>query len=83
MAQLLFFGKLADFAGGRQRDFPLTDAARSVGELIQALSSENPALGAALAELKVRFLVNEEMVGKDAAVNDSDEIAFLPPVSGG
>ena len=31
----------------------------------------------------VRAAINQEMVGPDVAVNDRDEIAFFPPVTGG
>ncbi|MAW79884.1 MAG: molybdopterin synthase sulfur carrier subunit [Parvularcula sp.] len=82
MARLLFFGKLADAAGARQRDLPLGDA-QTVGDLVSALGKQEAALGAALQEKSVRVIVNEKMAARDSAISDGDEIAFLPPVSGG
>ena len=83
MARLLFFGKLADAAGARARDVPLSNATQTVGDLVAALGEREAALGAALQEKSVRFIVNEKMAARDAAITDRDEIAFLPPVSGG
>lgn len=82
MARLLFFGKLGDLAGAREREMALGDA-RTVAALIDALGSGDSALGAALNAASVRYAVNEAMAPRDAAIADSDEIAFLPPVSGG
>ena len=83
MARLLFFGKLADAAAGRERDWPLAAKAGTVADLIAAIAAEDEALGAALRAPSVRVAVNEAMAGRDAPVADGDEIAFLPPVSGG
>ncbi len=82
MARLLFFGKLGDIAGGRARDFPL-GAANTVSALKAAIAKGDPVLGDALAAASVRCIVNEEMTHGDAAITDDDEIAFMPPVSGG
>ncbi len=51
--------------------------------LIEAIAAEDEALGAALKDKSVRYAVNEALVAGDTAVTDCDEIAFLPPVSGG
>ena len=83
MARLLFFGKLADIAGGRARDMALDPATQRLSQLTEAIEAREPALGAALKGPLVRFVVNEEIVSADAPIADDDEIAFLPPVSGG
>jgi len=83
MARLLFFGKLGDLAGGRLRDQALPEGVSTVAQLISALGKDDPALGEALLAPSIRFAVNENMAAGDAAIRDSDEIAFLPPVSGG
>ncbi len=83
MARLLFFGKLGDLAGGRLRDQVLPEGVTTVGQLIYALGMEDPTLGEALLAPSIRFVVNENMAAGDAAISDVDEIAFLPPVSGG
>ena len=83
MAKLLFFGKLADIAGGRMRDLPLGAGVKTVSDLIGAMTAEDDALGDALSEKSVRYIVNETIAAHTASIGDEDEIAFLPPVSGG
>ena len=82
MARLLFFGKLGDVAGGRARDFALGDISTLVA-LKTAIAKTDPDLGAALGEPSVRCIVNEVVSPGDAPISDADEIAFIPPVSGG
>ncbi|WP_375202810.1 MoaD/ThiS family protein [Hyphococcus sp.] len=83
MARILFFGKLADAAGGRSRDWPLGEATKTIDDLVSALCAKEDALASALGEKSVRFIINEMIAPRDAAISDEDEIAFLPPVSGG
>jgi len=83
MARLLFFGKLADAAGAREREAPLPKGAMTVGALIGAIAKTDTMLGAMLRENSVRYIVNEKFQTVDAPISDADEIAFLPPVSGG
>ena len=82
MARLLFFGKLSAAAGGRIREFPLGKAA-SVSELKTAIAKADPDLGRALGQPSVRCIVNEVIIQDDTPICDHDEIAFIPPVSGG
>ncbi len=83
MARLLFFGKLGDAAGGRERAWPVGIDATTIDAIVKAISEGDPALGAALAEPTVRCIVNETMSSRNAAIREGDEVAFLPPVSGG
>lgn len=77
--KLVFLGRLEDAAGTAERD---VDAAPSLTALLDAL---DPTLAAVLAGDKVKIAVNGHIVADRAvcALNDGDEIAFLPPVSGG
>lgn len=83
MARILFFGKLADAAGGRARDVELGTGVQTIEDLVAALGGGEAALGEALNEKSVRCIVNEMVAERNAAIGDEDEIAFLPPVSGG
>ena len=72
---MLFLGRLQDAAGGAER----TVAYRTdVAALIDSFEAE---LGEALRSPKVRVAVNGELGA--TALADGDEVAFLPPVSGG
>lgn len=84
MAELLFLGRLEDVAGAAVMHVPLASAT-PLKMLIGQLPSQ---LAAALGEPKIRLAVNGELVGaaREAGaltIADGDELAFLPPVSGG
>lgn len=81
--RILFFGKLKDPAGGAARvvDLPLeiTDSAA----LIDWLCAGNDALREALAGVGVRLSVNQAIISHETPFENPEEIAFLPPFSGG
>jgi molybdopterin converting factor small subunit len=82
-ARILFLGRLAEIAGGRERALPLGGSA-TVSEIVEALGRDDPELAAALAAPSVRVAVNQQIQrGRDGRAGPGDEIAFLPPVSGG
>ncbi|GJL91668.1 MoaD/ThiS family protein [Hyphococcus sp.] len=83
MARLLFFGKLGDAAGQRERDWPIGDSGMTIDDIVAALGRADTWLGAELNAATVRCIVNEQMSARNVIVYDGDEIAFLPPVSGG
>lgn len=82
MAQLLFFGRLGDLAGGTERSLGLSEP-HAIADLIGILGQTDDLLGSALAEPRIRYAINGVIVDADALVEDEDELAFLPPVSGG
>lgn len=82
MARLLFFGALGD-AMGRQRNVDISADTRTVGMLIARLSAGDPVAAATFARTRIKVAVNEAIVSEDCAISNDDEIAFLPPFSGG
>ena len=56
-------------------------AGATVSEVVSALREAYPRLGPA-AE-KALLAVNQEYVGGDLRLQDGDELALIPPVSGG
>jgi molybdopterin converting factor subunit 1 len=74
------FARLRDLAGTGEmiRDVP---APATVQTVWQALVREFPAL--VQYERTMSVAVNAEYARMAAAVRDGDEVAFLPPVSGG
>ena len=83
MARLLFFGNLGDAAGGRERQWPVKSGGVTINDLVAAIGKADPALGVPLEDETVRCIVNEQMAARNVTVHDGDEVAFLPPVSGG
>lgn len=80
--RILFFGSLVDSLG-HEHLLSIPEEGWSVAELRQALCAREPVAGAALARPSVRAAVNHEIVGEDRRVYPGQEIAFLPPLSGG
>jgi molybdopterin synthase sulfur carrier subunit len=81
MAKVLMLGRLRDVAGWRERTLDAPPATLSA--LRALLAKEDPVLGEALAGKGVQAAVNKALVRADAAIAPGDEIAFLPPMSGG
>ncbi|MXP41478.1 MoaD/ThiS family protein [Altererythrobacter soli] len=77
--KLVFLGKLADLAGAPERE---VEAPLDWQALVGTLGAE---LGDALAGEKVKVAVNGAVLSDKTALSakDGDEVALLPPVSGG
>lgn len=74
-----FFGPAVELTGVSERRYELP-ADSTVGALAMCLANDYPKLGAALG---VRLAVNRAYVPLSAPLSDGDEIAVIPPVSGG
>jgi len=74
------FARLRDLAGSGEllREIP---APATVGSVWTDLVAEIPALG--VYERTMSVAVNADYARMSAPVGDGDEVAFLPPVSGG
>lgn len=77
-ARLVFLGRLQDLAGGPEREV----AAAALSDILTTLS---PELALAVTDERVRWALNGELIAEHGgiALADGDELAFLPPVSGG
>jgi molybdopterin converting factor subunit 1 len=78
--RLRFFASLRERAGASELTRELTRPT-TVGALWDEVRREHPRL----AEFRgaVAFAVNQEYVDSKMTVQDNDEVAFIPPVSGG
>lgn len=84
MAQFLFIGRLEDIAGVAEMHMPLA----RMTSLEVVMDRLPPALITALGDSRIRVAVNGEVVRANQGtaelmICDADEVAFLPPVSGG
>lgn len=75
-----FFATLRERAGVAELERTLA-APTTVADLWETLRSENPKLGAYGG--RIAFAVNEAYVDSKTPLQDNDEVAFIPPVSGG
>ena len=78
--QVLLFGALREAAGARELSVALPDPA-SVATLRAQLEEKQPAFAKLAGRL--RIAVNREFADDGRALAEGDEVAFLPPVSGG
>jgi len=74
------FARLRDIAGAPElaRDVP---PGATIGSVWRDLTHEFPQL--APYERSISSAVNADYARMDRAISDGDEIAFMPPVSGG
>jgi molybdopterin synthase catalytic subunit len=78
--RVFFFGILKDLAEKSSDSLDLP-AGASVRDLLEHYRAATPRLGEALASLAVA--VNQQYVGAETKLRPDDEVALLPPVSGG
>jgi len=78
--RVLFFAQLRDATGCAETDLPI-GSPLNADQLWASLLDKFPALAGHRAS--VRLARNCEYVGLDAQFADSDEVALIPPVSGG
>jgi molybdopterin synthase sulfur carrier subunit len=82
--QLLFFAGLREAVGSGSESLALPAAVATVGELRAHLATRGGKWAEHFAPTRnVRAAVNQTMVAAGAAVEDGDEVAFFPPVTGG
>jgi sulfur-carrier protein len=82
--RLLYFAWLRSKIGTAEEEFQLPPEVRDVNALINWLKARGPNYAEALKDPKVvRVAVNQNYVGPDHRICDSDEIAIFPPVTGG
>lgn len=75
-----YLARLRELAGMETESFPDVPAGTTVGELYDSLRRDHPGLP---ERSGVRAAVNLEFADWNAMVGRDDEIAFIPPVSGG
>jgi molybdopterin converting factor subunit 1 len=74
------FAILKDRAGVEQAELELPDGA-SVGDAVDAVARRYASLSPLLA--RTAAAVNRAYARRDDALSDGDELALIPPVSGG
>jgi molybdopterin converting factor subunit 1 len=74
------FGRLHDLAGATHLERQVA-AGATVGDVWRQLAGEIPSMGP--YSRSISAAVNAEFARMTAPLSDGDEVAFLPPVSGG
>jgi len=78
--QVRFFAALRERAGRHTAELDLPEGS-TVGDLWTAVCAELPQIGD--FGRSVSFAVNREYVDATHGLRDGDEVALIPPVSGG
>lgn len=79
-ARVKLFARLGDLAGTRETEVELGEGI-TVGDVYTILCRRYPSLAG--MERSLMFAVNTEYVTPEHPVRDGDEVALIPPVSGG
>ncbi len=77
--KILLFGISREIVGSSELTLSL-DEGNTVGDLLDVLTQKYPEF----SDLKsIMVAVNNEYAGSDHSLKEGDEIALIPPVSGG
>lgn len=77
-----YFASLKQMAGKEEDQFNV-DEGTTLEQLSALIGQSVPRLGDMVREKKVLISLNYDVVPLDTVVKDGDEIALLPPFSGG
>ena len=83
MIKLLYFARLRESVGKQEETIKLPDEITNVGQLRTWLGKRGAPWDALMRDPKINCAVNCEAVPDGAHINDGDELAFFPPVTGG
>ena len=79
--QVFYFAIVRDRVGGLREETLSLDAPATVADVRAALEARHPELVGLIH--RIRLAVNEDFARDDEVVGDGDQIALIPPVSGG
>lgn len=80
MIKVLFFARLKDQIGQAELELENELAGKTVTQLQQLLIDQGMD---ALKDSSIRIALNQNFCSADSIVNVGDEVAFMPPVTGG
>jgi molybdopterin synthase catalytic subunit len=80
--QVRLFAVLRERAGRDSLEIEVAEGA-TVAEALRALAAESEPLAAALEAMPVVMALNRSYVSEEATLSAGDELALIPPVSGG
>ena len=83
IVRVRFFSLIADELGRREAVLSLSGRRITVQDLVDHLKRLFPRLQDLERMTDIIVLVNGEAVGKDYRIREGDEVALIPPASGG
>ncbi len=84
MIKIKYFARLSEALAVKSEDIELGDHSDNVEAVVQLLIGRGEPWATEFAsEAKVLVAVNHEMCDRDTRLQEGDEVAFFPPVTGG
>lgn len=84
MIKVLYFARLREQLGTASEEIPSDEGPKTVGDLATLLRRRGGAWADVLGEDEtIMAAVNQAMARPETPVEDGDEVAFFPPVTGG
>ena len=82
MITLKYFASLKSIAE-KEEDHLDIENPITIDQLSDIIAKTVPKMGEMIREKKVLITINQEMASVNTIIHDGDEVAFLPPFSGG
>jgi len=82
MVTLKYFASLKSIAGKEEERLDLGNET-TVQKLSETLAKTTPKIGEMIQGKRILVSVNQNVATLDTVIHDGDEVAFLPPFSGG
>jgi len=82
MITLKYFASLKSIAE-KEEDHLDIENPITIDQLSDIIAKTVPKMAEMIREKKVLITINQEMASVDTIIHDGDEVAFLPPFSGG
>ncbi len=82
MITLKYFASLKTIAGKEEERLDV-GSETTVQKLSETLLQSSPQIGEMIQGKKVMVSVNQDVADLNTVIHDGDEVAFLPPFSGG
>lgn len=81
MIKVRFFAAIKERVGKEELTLEIGEV--TLADLLNSLGREIPGFEALMRDLRVMVAVNHEMADTKTIIKDGDEVAFIPPFSGG
>lgn len=84
MIEIRYFARYREMLDCEQESMEFSDALQTPEKLMTLLAQRGDRWTDVFAgEQRVLVAINQDMVKANASINDGDEVAFFPPVTGG